>query len=432
MCTAASSGASAFQVLPAGSRWPTSPGIRGLSSQTRTSATQRSAAGRRTQASNWSVGSHTGLPFVSATVVSSPAADAVSTSSATVVSSRCRAVDVVLRSRTPRPPLRSADGGAAPQRSSSSSILRTASNAAPAAVRSTRACSRAPVARVGTASTGSTVVRPPRRATPTSPGTCAVVPRGTSRRRARSSSAGDAASAGVTVTRAEPGSASPPASTTWSSIARAGSDSSETAAVTDARSGGGSENGRRPLTPCSGPPVRPSATPVRARSPPDDSHARASSSSRSTAAATTSGSAFTRLLQPGHAGAAGEHEGVEDGELGAGELVERAQDRGPGGRPRGQLGGVVRGRHGQVGTLGQQPGQPLVRPAAQLVGERPEPGRSHPANASALAVTALMAIRAPVRRRDRRRPRARGQRGRARRRATALRGRGRHGRARGR
>ena len=63
MCTAASSGASAFHVLPAGSRCPTSPGIRGLSSQTRTSATQRSAVGRSTQASNRSVGSHTGLPF---------------------------------------------------------------------------------------------------------------------------------------------------------------------------------------------------------------------------------------------------------------------------------------------------------------------------------------------------------------------------------
>src|SRR3954468_669518 len=33
---------------------------------------------------------------------------------------------------------------------------------------------------------------------------------------------------------------------------------------------------------------------------------------------------------------------------------------------------------GQVGTLGEQPGQPVVRPAAQLVGERAEPLRGHP------------------------------------------------------
>src|SRR3954452_4787997 len=34
---------------------------------------------------------------------------------------------------------------------------------------------------------------------------------------------------------------------------------------------------------------------------------------------------------------------------------------------------------GQVGTLGEQPGQPVVRPATELVSERAEPFRSHPA-----------------------------------------------------
>src|SRR5262249_24207018 len=33
----------------------------------------------------------------------------------------------------------------------------------------------------------------------------------------------------------------------------------------------------------------------------------------------------------------------------------------------------MRGRGGQVGTLGEQPGQSVVRPVAQLVGQRPEP-----------------------------------------------------------
>ena len=299
MCTAASSGASAFQALPAGSRCPTRPGIRGLSSQTRTSATQRSAAGRCTQVSKWSVGSHTGLPWESATVVTSPAAAAVSTSRATVGSSRCSATAVDLRSRTPSPPLRSAEGGVAPQRSSSSSIRRTVSNAAPAPVRSTSALSLVAVATVGTSSTASGVVRPPRIATPTSPGTCAVAPpRGTSRRRDSSSSAGEAASAGSTVTRAEPVSASPPASMTCASIARAGSLSPAMSVATDAGSGGGSESGRSPLTPTATPPVRPSATPVSARSPPTESQASPSSSRRSTAEATTVESALTNSCSP--------------------------------------------------------------------------------------------------------------------------------------
>ncbi len=42
----------------------------------------------------------------------------------------------------------------------------------------------------------------------------------------------------------------------------------------------------------------------------------------------------------------------------------------------------MRGGSGEIGTLGEQTGQPFVRPAAQLVGERPEPTRRcHPSYA---------------------------------------------------
>ncbi len=116
---------------------------------------------------------------------------AVSTSSAMVASSTCSAAAVALRSRTPRPPLRSADGGSAPHRSSSSSSRRTASNAAPAAAPSTCRSLRSVDASTGTSSTRSTVVCPPRSASPTSPGTTTEpVPRGTRSLRASSSSAG--------------------------------------------------------------------------------------------------------------------------------------------------------------------------------------------------------------------------------------------------
>ena len=73
-----------------------------------------------------SVGTQTGLPSESEPVASSPAAYALSTTSAAVGSSTCSPAAVALRSRTPRPPLRSAPGGWVPHWSSSSSIRRTA------------------------------------------------------------------------------------------------------------------------------------------------------------------------------------------------------------------------------------------------------------------------------------------------------------------
>ena len=213
MCTPASSGASAFQVLPAVSREPTRPGIRGLASQVRASPAQRSAGGRSTQAST-SVGRQ---PDRVAGLVGGgrdqPGGRPRSRRAApAVASSRCRAVAVAFRSRTPSPPLRSAAGGSAPHRSSSSSSRRTASNAAPAATPST-CCSRrarwwpAPARRRrGRAWSG-------RRAAPARP---RRAPRrcrcraGTSSRRESSSSAGVVASSGSTVCRPPSVVASPP------------------------------------------------------------------------------------------------------------------------------------------------------------------------------------------------------------------------------
>ena len=92
---------------------------------------------------------------------------------------------------------------------------------------------------------------------------------------------GVAASSGSTVCRASSVVASPPAARTCSSIARAGSDSSASLrGDLVGRAGVGAEQGRSPLTPASGPPVSPSATPLSGRSPPVDSQASARSTSR--------------------------------------------------------------------------------------------------------------------------------------------------------
>ena len=62
-------------------------------------------------------------------------------------------------------------------------------------------------------------------------------------------------------------------------------------------------------------------------------------------------------------------EGVEDGELGQGQLVERAQHGGTGGRSGRQLRRVLGGRRGQVRALAEQPGEPVVGPPPQLLGQ---------------------------------------------------------------
>ena len=78
--------------------------------------------------------------------------------------------------------------------------------------------------------------------------------------------------------------------------------------------------------------------------------------------------------QPLPGGLAEHDEGIQSAELEPVQVVERTQQRGPGGDPGRQLAEVVRGRSGEIGALDQQPGQPVVRPAAQLVGHRAEPG----------------------------------------------------------
>ena len=288
MWTPASSGASAFHGLPAVSREPTSPGIRGLSSQVRASPAHRSAGGCSTQVSTRSVGSHTGLPTASAAVASRPAAVAVSTSSAMVASSTCSAAAVALRSRTPRPPLRSADGGSAPHRSSSSSSRRTASNAAPAAARvdlSLAALGRRQHRHV---------VHPLDRRVPAAqrePDLAGHHDRaGPARHQQPAGEQLLGRRGGVRGQQRVPGVAR------WSprrrrpGRARASPGPARTARpaapATSAVVGAGAEQGRSPLTPASGPPVSPSATPLSGRSPPVDSQASARSTSRSIACRT--------------------------------------------------------------------------------------------------------------------------------------------------
>ena len=84
---------------------------------------------------------------------------------------------------------------------------------------------------------------------------------------------------------------------------------------------------------------------------------------------------------------------------------------------------------GQVGTRGEQPGQPVVRPAPQLVGERAVPVGGHPANSRDAARSGDPG-RAPPRSGHRRRAAPREQRGRLPGRAAGLRRRRRHGRPR--
>ena len=141
----ARSGASAFTGLSP-IRPPITETCRGPDIQARARTVHRSATGLASQASYASVGSQ---PASRSSVMpwsSRPAAEAVSTTSAATSGSTWSRVAVARRSRTPRPPAFSAPGGWVPQRSSSSSVRRTSSKAAPAAARSTSDCSRSEVA----------------------------------------------------------------------------------------------------------------------------------------------------------------------------------------------------------------------------------------------------------------------------------------------
>ena len=364
-----SSGASAFQDLPAGSREPTSDGTRLLASHPPTRRVHRSASGRPDQRSNSSVGSHEGVPSAAAASAIRPAVSATSTTSAAPGSSTCSSRATALRSRTASPPLRSTLGGCTPQWSSSSSTRRTTSKAAPAAVRATSAASRADVASGGTSSTGSRVVRPPRSARPTSPGSTTASPsRGTSRRRLISSSAGVRASAGETVRRADPVVPSPPWSSTWRSSAVAAGDSSAIRAVSASGLAASGLAGRSPLT-RPGMPRIASATPVSARTPPGASQASARSSSRCSAAAVRVLVGVDDRDQVRRSGLTCNQEGIKHGKLEAVQSVEGPVDRRTRGGPRGELRRILRGGCGEIWTGPEQRHEPVVRPAAQLVGE---------------------------------------------------------------
>ncbi len=263
-------------------------------------------------------------------MASRPAARATSTSSAATRSVVWSTPAAAFRSRTESPPPRSSPGGSLPQWSRSSSTRWTASNAAPAAARSTRAAERDVVAMSGTRSTGSLVVRPSRSASPTSPGSTRTPPRGTSSRRASSSSSGVSAWSGLRVVRADPAVAWPPWASTWSSIARASGPSSSRRASTRSGAGASSDRGRTPLVPGL-PGAIASTTPVSGRSPPVDSHDQAEVDEP------LRGRGHDRLVgvhkcgELGRRGLTRHHEGIKDGELDHAQLVEGTDHRGPGG-----------------------------------------------------------------------------------------------------
>ena len=212
--SAASSGASAFHALPAGSRVPTRPGIRGVCQpgphQRRPSARRR--AGRPTRRRRrWAP--RPGCRRRRTAVGEQPGRGAsLDDQRGRRPRRRAACAAVALRSRTASPPLRSAPGG------SGAPVVEQQLHAA---YRLERGARGGPVDQRGVARRrwrpragrrrGSRVVRPPRRASPTSPGsTTTPPPRGTSSLRASSSSAGVAASSGSTVCRAVPVVASPP------------------------------------------------------------------------------------------------------------------------------------------------------------------------------------------------------------------------------
>ena len=307
-------------------------------------ATRRPIRDRVTHRSSSSVGSQAGSPSGPVPVASSPAAYAVSTSSAATASSTCSRTAVALRSRTPRPPLRSTPGGRVPQWSSSSSTRRTASNAAPAATLSTREASREEVGTSGARSTGSVVVRPPRSTRPTSPGsTTEPPPRGTSSRRASSSSGGEQG-AGRRRDLGEPL---------------------------------GDLLGRRGLRGAGPQPAYAGVEPAdqqvgHARQRPQPGgglpHQRQVAQVRECRV----GGGRVRVHQRPQllrCGLAGDDQGIKDGELDPRQLVERTHERSTGGGPRGQLPRVLRGGSGQIRTREEQARQLLVRPRAQLVGQ---------------------------------------------------------------
>ena len=274
---------------------------------------------------------------------------------------------------------------AAPHWSSSSSTRRTASKAAPAAARSTMrlaALGRWPAR--AARRPASAVVWPPRSASPTSPGSTTAPPLRGHQQPVGEQLLGRAWRRPRAARCAGRRRWSPrrPASRTCSSSARAGGES---AVEPGGDLVGGQRVGRdRPQAADPGRAGRQRlghgrSAAARPAGSPRPGPGRAAGRARR---APTPASPWTTSTSVVGAGLADDDEGIKDTELEPVQLVERAQDRGPGGRPRGQLAGVVRGRSGEIGALVEQTGQPVVRPAAQLVGERAVRRRGHPSHAT--------------------------------------------------
>ena len=114
-----------------------------------------------------------------------------------------------------------------------------------------------------------------------------------------------------------------------------------------------------------------SASTLSARRASSVPHTSARPRSAPSAASTEAGSAFTTLRSVERGRRTPEREdGVEHGQLEQRELVDGAQHRGAGADARGELGGVLGRRRGQVGPGPEQRRELLVGPAPELVGQR--------------------------------------------------------------
>ena len=344
------------------SREPTSPGIRGLSSQARATATQRVATslgdpgveGVGRDPHRVAVGVGPRCQQAGAPRRPPPAAP-------WSVSSTWRWAAAALSSRTPRPPLRSAAAGWVPQWSRSSSIaayrLEGGAGAGPVDDR------RLPARRWR--SRGS--CRPARgwcarraATSPTSPGSDDEAAGAGHQQAPREQLLGRRL--GVVGQHRLSGGAG-------GGLAALGVD------VLEQCAGGGRQRGevsghlvgRRRLGLRGRSPLRSvtsdSATPVSGRIPPGASQARARPSSRSSAASTCDRSACTmRRSSDGVVWPAT----TRASRTKSSSRVRMSRARTTRGAQRGagrKLSEVVRGGSGQVGTLDEQPGQPLVRPA---------------------------------------------------------------------
>ena len=191
-------GASALGDFPVESLRPALDATRSVSSHAVARPTQRIASGCTRQASKVEVGRQVGA--ASSDGPSSPAASPVSSRTVATSSLTSPIFAATFSSRTPSPPVRRTAGGVAPHASRIVVSRRTASAASPAAAESTLAVLSGSLVRVTVRASSLPRLSKRRRATPTSAGSCTVVPpSGASRPRAISRSAGGRLSSTVSV-----------------------------------------------------------------------------------------------------------------------------------------------------------------------------------------------------------------------------------------